>query len=66
MRGGVLALSQLPRRPRILSIRLQGTGCMGGDLMSTGVLASLLRLVSGSSAADAADRQVKNSAGMRM
>jgi hypothetical protein len=37
---------------------------MDGDLMSTGVLASLLRLVTESSAADAADRQVKKSASM--
>ena len=58
--------SHLPRRSRILSISLQGMGCICGDLMSTGVLASLLRLVSASSAEDAADRHVRDTASMRM
>ena len=39
---------------------------MGGMRFGTRVFASLLGLVSGSAAADAADRQVKNSASMRM
>jgi len=39
---------------------------MIGDLMSMGVLASLLRLVTGSFTADEAVRQAKISASMRM
>jgi Helix-turn-helix len=61
--------SQLPRRPKSPGIGLTTLrGATGGNCTCCVLRrpASLLRLVTGSSAADAAGRQVKNSTSMRM